>query len=558
LISLAGIYSLLQIATLVKSNHGVEGWLSAGIGIFLLTWGLIALGNGLLKMFRFYVGRNVPASLAPNLVDSESRHLTAYKSGELHDMLMGRKNTTVTEPQSLFARLVHTLLPRLLFMPPLYRSLAENLLFGLSMTLFMLLAFSLTWFASITGLARLDDTPVLPWFGALLGLYLIKLWLGMRNPFRHYSRGAMNISLWHIGIILSLAILLPVALAHVHQNLLRIPDLPVEPLPYLITLLVLAALTCSLGMFLLIQRLRLAEPKTEVSEHRDNWQRNLMPRELFIHLDTHILANRRHQDIPNRVYQNFDPQLVEEGGREKGSFSGRSMVETQPILAEIPHSAGFRTVRVATSIIGQLLLAAGALWLVTLVDNLARASHRPEELLSLVYPLLLLIFGQVISRMSNAFWAEMQFRSLLVELSVEGTYTESRLSTGSGIHDSTRSENTVVRSTITPWFLLSSLLSSTFVRSGSMNLEQQRHILSLEKADQELGKVLDELDTFFKGRQTIAGINEVDLQSASQIFQMNEQTRARSPASHSAALEAEQAAGLLRQQEETEKPPMPA
>ncbi len=173
---------------------------------------------------------------------------------------------------------------------------------------------------------------------------------------------------------------------------------------------------------------------------------------------------------------------------------------------------------------------------------------RPENLMLLGYPLLFLLFGLVISRMSNLFWAELQFRSLLLDLSIEGTYTESRLSTGQSIYDSTRSENIVVRSTITPWFLLSTLLTSTFARSGNMNLEQQRHVLSFEKSDETLAAVLGELDEFFDSREAIAGVNEVDLKSASQIFQMNEQTRARSQAP-GGALEQEQAAGLLRQQE---------
>jgi hypothetical protein len=204
-------------------------------------------------------------------------------------------------------------------------------------------------------------------------------------------------------------------------------------------------------------------------------------------------------------------------------------------------------------VLGQLLLAGGALWLASLADDLARIRQQPEVLTVLIMPFLLLIFGTVISTIGNAFWAEMQFRSLLLELSIEGTYTESRLSTGNSIYDSTRSENVVVRSNITPWFLLSNLLTSTFAVSGNMNLEQERYILSLNKADDTLAEVLSELDDFFASRQTIAGINEVDLQSASQIFQMNEKTRFQptGPAAPLAVV-AEQAAGRLAQDEKIE------
>lgn len=553
LLALAGLYSLLQVAGLVNRGRELEGWISAGLGLLLLIWGLVALGQGLFKLFRFYVGRSVPASLAPNHVDSASKDRHAYRSNELHDMLMGRKNTTFKEPQSLFSRLVHSLMPRLLFMPPVYRALTENLLFSLSVSIFMLLAFALAWFASATGLARLDNTPVMAWLGVILTLYLLKLWMSMRNPFRHFSRGGMDISLLRIGALLALAVSLPALLAYVHRHVQAIPRLPVNTLPYLFTLLFLAALTSALGLYLVLQRMRLAQPQTEVSEHRDNWQKNLMPRELFIHLDSHILANRRFQEIPNRIYQNFDPSLQQEGGSEKGAFTGRTLVETQPVVCEIAHSAGFKWVRIVTSVLGQLLLAGGALWLVSLADDLARIRQQPEVLTVLIMPFLLLIFGSVISTIGNAFWAEMQFRSLLLELSIEGTYTESRLSTGNSIYDSTRSENVVVRSNITPWFLLSNLLTTTFAVSGTMNLEQERYILSLNKADDTLAAVLHELDDFFASRQTIAGINEVDLQSASQIYQMNEKTRYQpnEPAAPLAVV-AEQAAGRLAQDEKNE------
>lgn len=553
LLALTGLYSLLQVAGLVNRGRELEGWISAGLGLLLLIWGLVALGQGLFKLFRFYVGRSVPASLAPNHVDSASKDRHAYRSNELHDMLMGRKNTTFKEPQSLFSRLVHSLMPRLLFMPPVYRALTENLLFSLSVSIFMLLAFALAWFASATGLARLDNTPVMAWLGVILTLYLLKLWLGMRNPFRHFSRGGTDISLLRIGVLLALAVLLPVLLAYVHRHVQAIPRLPVNTLPYLLTLLFLATLTSALGLYLVVQRMRLAQPQTEVSEHRDNWQKNLMPRELFIHLDSHILANRRFKEIPNRIYQNFDPSLQQEGGSEKGAFTGRTLVETQPVVFEVAHSAGFKWVRIVTSVLGQLLLAGGALWLVSLSDDLARIRQQPEVLTVLIMPFLLLIFGSVISTIGNAFWAEMQFRSLLLELSIEGTYTESRLSTGNSIYDSTRSENVVVRSNITPWFLLSNLLTTTFAVSGTMNLEQERYILSLNKADDTLADVLHELDDFFASRQTIAGINEVDLQSASQIYQMNEKTRYQ-PSQPAAplAVVAEQAAGRLVQDERNE------
>ena len=548
IVALGGIYGLFQVAGLVNQGRDIESWLYAALGLGLLLWGLAALGRGLFKLFRFYVGRSVPDSLTQNQADPDNRAKAYPQADELRQMLMGRKNTTFKEPVSLFSRMVHTLLPRLLFMPPEYRALAENLFFNLCMSLFMLLAFALAWFASATGLARLEGTPVMAWLGLLLTIYLIKLWWGTRDPLKHFTHGGMNIGLPRIGLILGMAILLPTILAYVHNNVAEIPELPLNTSPFLLTLAALAVLTSVLGLFLLVNRIRFIAPHTDVSEHRDNWQKNLMPRELFIHLETHILANRRYREIPNRVYQKFEPSLNQEGGSEKGAFSGRTLVETQPIPQELPYSAPFKMLRILTSLIGQALIAAGSLWLLALVDELAHVATEPGNLALLVYPLLCLIFGQVITRMGNAFWSEMLFRSLLLELSIEGTYTESRLSTGNSIYDSTRSENVVVRSTITPWFLVSDLLTSTFATVGTLNLEQPRHILAMTKDDESLGAILAELEAFFASRLTIAGVNEVDLQSASQIYQMNEHSRS-GPGLAASRLEAEQAAGLLRREQ---------
>ena len=62
LLGLTGLYSLLQVAGLVNRGRELEGWISAGLGLLLLVWGLVALGQGLFKLFRFYVGRSVPAT----------------------------------------------------------------------------------------------------------------------------------------------------------------------------------------------------------------------------------------------------------------------------------------------------------------------------------------------------------------------------------------------------------------------------------------------------------------------------------------------------------------
>ncbi len=80
--------------------------------------------------------------------------------------------------------------------------------------------------------------------------------------------------------------------------------------------------------------------------------------------------------------------------------------------------------------------------------------------------------------------SEIEFESDLIVFQATGTFSESRLATGMSIYDSTRSENTIVRSSLTPWLIVSRLHTSTLTVSGSANLEQPRLILGMsENAD---------------------------------------------------------------------------
>ncbi|WP_238526898.1 hypothetical protein [Brumicola nitratireducens] len=169
--------------------------------------------------------------------------------------------------------------------------------------------------------------------------------------------------------------------------------------------------------------------------------------------------------------------------------------------------------------------------------------------------------AKILDAASHLFWGEMHFTSLLMHLNTEGTYTESKLSTGMSIHDSTRSENTVVRSSITPWIITTRIKTSIFATSGMKNLEQPRYIMSMAKNDQELNGIVGEIKTFLKEREAIAAItNERDLSNASQIHQINQQSRAFDPSANVdqkiTFKEDEEAAGYLRNeaaQESSEK-----
>jgi hypothetical protein len=196
----------------------------------------------------------------------------------------------------------------------------------------------------------------------------------------------------------------------------------------------------------------------------------------------------------------------------------------------------FNIFRTGLTVVGQLLLLVAALWLYRIIGSLSELegighlkTAQPFIMNSVDVFLgatIFWTFGSILSNYAHAFWAEMQFESLLVYFTCQGTYTESKLSTGTSIYDSTRSENTVVRSSLTPWIIACKTVTCCFAGSGMRNLDSARHILEMHKADNDLDTIVSEIRHFMANRAAIAGISsDKDMDSASRIYQINMQTR---------------------------------
>jgi hypothetical protein len=540
IVSILGVYSLLMVKGLVETNQKTQGWLTLAVGVVLLAGGLTSLGRGIFQIMRFFVGRGVPTSLAKNMAKSEAHTVekdVAYTPQQIEQMLQGRKNLTFIEPTDWFSRMIHTLFPKLILMPYTYRNMAQRVVRALAMTLIGFLCFGLTWFSGTTGLSTISKTPILDWVALALTIYLIYTWLSIRKPLERSLQQHTDVAgVKELVFYITCAILLPFGLLYVHENVQKLPKLYIESDLFIPVICLLAVIVAAAFFFMLFKRMNQIDPRTEVSELRDNWQESLHPQEIFINFESIVMANRRYREIPNRVYREFDARLFEEGSNDKGHFKGEVIQETQPVFKEIPADMGFATVRTLLTIAGHILLALAALWLYRTVGNLdgleslKKGAELDARIMGsagiLIMGLILWTFGSIMANFALAFWAEMQFDSLLVYFKCQGTYTASKLSTGTSIYDSTRSENTVVRSSLTPWFIVCRVVTCSFAGFGMKNLEYARHIIEMHKADSDLGAIVSEIRDFIKTRQAIAGIgNEKDLESASQIYQMNAQTR---------------------------------
>lgn len=598
--TLLSLYLLVSVSGLINESFKL-GWITAVVGFVLLSNGLYALGRGILKIVRFYVGRSIPTSLAKNVSRSEKLNLEKhvhYTDQQLEEMLMGRKNVTFKEPQGLISRMVHSFFPRLTFTPFPVRNTAEQLAGALAKTAVALLCYLLSWFMVKSGLVGQNADVVLTGISFALLVYLILAW---RNATVHLSavntsqyKGQMSVK--HISIALVVAILTPVIFVFIHKTLwlpyvtemrqyeqlallMETHFIGFSSGGFILGLLLLAVLVSVVIFLLVAERARLAHPVTEVSEFRESWQELVHPQDIFINIESSVMANRRYREVPNRVYRDFDANLLQEGRvSDKGQFDGETIQETQPEYVPWEYPAHFRTLRMVATIAAQVMLFFAYLLLffaiaplneflsgpaldffknitnTRAVEALAPFVNSGLVLLKLALGFVLLsIFGRLLENYAHTFWAEIQFKSLVVFFRVQGTFTESRVSTGMSIYDSTRSENVVVRSSLTPWVICADLYSSTFAMSGVDNLEHARLVWGFDKNDDELKAMISEVKEFLRQRESVASLqNEKELDSISRIAQVNQQTRAVMPDGDTRRLEnpAAEAAGYLRQEQD--------
>ncbi|MFC3151999.1 hypothetical protein ACFOEK_13235 [Litoribrevibacter euphylliae] len=587
-----GIFLLILAAGKVKED-AASGWILMLFGVVTLGLGIKSLSSGIYATLRYFVGRNHPTSLALNYSKSESstaaeeKPYVAYTAKDLEEMLVGRKNTTFVEPQGFLARLLHSLLPKLLFMPYPIRNMAQRLFGAWISTLVALCAYGLVAFISLAGFAGSVGELIFPVYSAVLMMYMLLTWRAAGKAISRKAETQIeSLGSGALVKIISMSLILPVLIGVsaswvINQTRLTPEDIShwLEIIPsfhvgaYLIGILAIAAACSSALLIMLKKRLNAIISKSEVSELRENWQESVHPNEIFINLDNLVMANRRYKEVPNRVYRELDPELNEQVDG-KGGFKGEMIQEVQPKVKPLELGALFTKTRFIALLTGNVLFVLASILSVflafslidvyqqgmTVADSIKNLSiDQIQSTLDVVVVSLHLFvigvlvksFAGLLSNTAHLFFAEMQFESMLIYFKCEGTFTESKISTGTGIHDSTRSENVLVRSSITPWVIVSRIVSTTFASTGMRNLEFPRYILEMHKDEQELQEIKQDVIGFLKDRESIAAItSERDLGNASQIHQLNQQTRA-IPTEQRLAHD-EEAAGFLEKQAEIE------
>lgn len=505
-----GIILLLSIRDLMAADQQSLSYLTLASSLIILADGVIYLFNGMMKSFRFLVGREVPENLSYN-----------YGANNLYEMLEGRKNFTFKSPANFLEHIIISIYENYMFLPPPLRKILYQTIKIVYFAALILLTYGLMLLTNYLGFTQVMENNLLPWYTFLLFsvLFLMAVF-NQPSGNRLYKPASSRSDLILSILIIIIAIVAP----FVSSFFTALPNPPFKAVPYVLLILLLAGLATAISFYLGYFRAQKVNPATDVSEFREHWTQNLHPQDIFRSF-SHELENIRYKELPHRKYHDLKPKLSMEGSMDKGSYEGDTLLETQPYSKNYSIRDKFVKIRLGAAILGHLLGIAASLILYFSTLNIAGISGL--IILNTFIPVLILyIFSSYLTKLAMQYWAEVTFESYLIYLKIEGTYSESTISTGKAIYDSTSSENKLVRSSITSRLMVSRLFSSTLAGGKGKNLMQERYVLTMEKADDMQNLVINGIKKFMSEKEVIATIvSQKDKESTSEIHKLNVEQR---------------------------------
>jgi len=510
--TIIGVILLLSIKDLMNSGLQALAYITLLSSLIILADGITNLFSGVIKLFRFLVGREVPKSLNKS-----------YSKEALYEMLEGRKNFTFKSPANFLEHLTVSIYENYMFLPPPLRKILYQVLKMVYFASLIMISYGIILLTNYLGFSKVMDNNLLPWYTFILLSVLFVMWL-LNQPTgqRLYKLPSAKTDIIFSLVIIITSIGLPFASTAVSG--VNIPYPPIKPVSYVLLILLLAAVAGAFSFALAFFRAKKVDPATLTSEFREHWSQNLHPQDVFRSF-THELDNIRYKELPHRVYLELNPQLNMEGSMDKGTYAGETMVETQPYSKNLNEEDNLVKLRLGAAILGHLMGIIASIILFFSCKNL----NTPEagNIITMFLPVVILfIFSSYLTKLALVYWSEVTFESFLIYLKIEGSYTESTISTGKAIYDSTSSENKLVRSSITSRLLISRLFTSTFAGGLAKNLNQPRFVLTLEKADDMQNLVINGIKKFMSEKEVIASIvSEKDKESTNEIHKLNVEQR---------------------------------
>jgi len=517
-----GLFSVFEVRVSIGAELKILAWFELVVAIVFLTIGLRSLIVGCMRLFKFLVGRDVPSDLSPY----------SYDEKMVEDILMKRSNPTFIERDGFISRLLISLYSKFLFLPIAFRNMLETVSSLFFSFLIFTVVYLLTLFSTSIGLINLTDKQsIMALFSLFFLVKQLIVWYHYRPTKRRMN--AIQPSVYgfkNIVVNILLAVMAPVLLEILVRNGVNMPVLPINIYMPIAVLFIFSLLLVFVAYYLSLKRLQVLNPETEVSEYTEHIQVSVHPKDIFRCFEIEM-AQKRYQELPNRIYKQIKPVLELEGSQNKGSFHGSTVQETQPIYKPGEWPRGARNVRFFAALTGRVLMFLSFIVLFLSFSNLSHGFTVDVVFKSIYYPVLTYFFAYYLNRIAHLFYSEVLFSSYLVHFFSDGTYTESKVSSGMSVYDSNRSENTIVNSSATPWILVSKIVTSTFADSSTKNLEGNRYILEMYKADEFLNSLVGGFTNYFKNRKLIVGLeNQADIQNSMKFHNLNELSRSSSNA----------------------------
>ena len=514
---LLGVLLMFQIRSSISFGLQKLAWLELLLSIIFIVVGLRAIILGSTRLFRFLVGRDIPYNISPY----------PYNEDVIEKVLMNRANPTFVEKNDFVSRLLISAYERFLFLPVGFRILLESASSSLMSFLIFLAIYLLTIFSTSIGLVNLTDKNILiTLFGVVFLVKQLIVMFYYRPNNARISDVKTNIySYKNIIFNVLIAVFIPVALELFIQYGGSLPNLNINILIPTMLFLLFSVGIVGIICFLCLKRLEVMNPETSVSEYKDHIQVSVHPKDVFRCFEIEM-ANKRYKELPNRIYKEIKPVLELEGSMNKGSFKGSTIQETQPVYEgdNLPDIA--KTARFYVALVGRLLLLTSFIYLFFSIDRLNIDSSLGVLFEIFYYPLLFSLVAHYLIRIAHIFYSEILFSSYLVHFFSEGTYTESKISSGMSVYDSNRSENTIVNTSATPWILVSKIITSTLADSSTKNLEGTRYILEMYKAEAFLNDLVTGFTNYLNNRNSIVGLKtKADIDNTMDFHKLNEMTR---------------------------------
>jgi hypothetical protein len=522
-----GALCLLQVSGLAAARRQSEGLVDLMVGVLFLGWGMAAAGIGLVRIFTFKSLRFMPRNLSDNVAMGEPGSewpRPAYNASGLYQMLVGRKYVGISVPQTVIAKGLSAALSGLMFLIPPLRVPFESLIEVTAATLVGLLSFALGWFSIASGVTKESQIGWLHWITLALLVYMVMQWDRVGRSWRR-TQPATATHPKRIAIMLGAAAAVPL-LSLLLPSPAKSFDTTYVPIERLYPLTAaLAVLVAGIGALIIRARVTQLAPPLDPSESRESWQETIHPQELFIHFQRQIMARKRTGTLPNRIYANGNLGLNQQGGANRGTFSGLILEETEPSWLSLNENPALDRLRFIASLVGELLVASAALLIYIAVLHYSESTI--GSLLSdyVWYALLLALFGSKLSGFAHLFWSEVQFTSQMVCFQSEGTYSEARLVAGNSYADTFKSENTVVRSSMANTIVCGRTVTSTLALQGSGQLNVERYVVGVYPAPEMLNDITSELRTFLSQRQNVVGLGIGDGDPVVSIQQLNNAAR---------------------------------